>query len=403
MASPTSKMLQSVRSGSGNSGKLQTCTAPEHPTLLILGPTPPPYHGVSVAMQTVYRSDIMKRFNVILLDTADRRDISHVENPDIYDVVLFVQQFFKNICLLVRHRPGLFYIPICQTRVGFIRDAFFMIPAFLANCRVVVHLHGGAAFSNLFLQGGTLWRGLMNFVLRRVSRFIVLGEVHRPIFTPWARPECISVVPNGIEESSPADPDYSPSAARDRTRFRVVYLSTLCRGKGLFLLLEAMSLIVREHSDTECVIAGQWWGRTTKAEAEELICKLGIQNHVSFVGPMTGPEKSEFLRSGDVFVFPSIYPLEGQPLVILEAMREGLPVVASDIGCMAETVEQGVTGFIVPQNDLQAVCDKVLTLIRNPTLRASMGKCSQARFEQHYTSHIFANRLEQALLETVTS
>lgn len=373
----------------------------ERPIILILGPTPPPFHGVSIAMRTLLQSHISVRFRVVTLDTADRRDITHVENPDWQDVVLFVRQFFKNVYLLARYKPALFYLPICQTRLGFLRDTLFMIPAFLVGSRVVVHLHGGMAFAELFEQGGALWRRVMTVILRRVARFLVLGEVHRPIFARWVSPHSISVVPNGIEELPVPTAESSSIAPHKRKQFRIVYLSTLSQGKGLFILLEAMRLIVHQFPDVECAIAGPWWRATTQIEAEEMVAKLDLAETVSFVGSVTGDKKAAFLRTGDLFVFPSMYRLEGQPLVILEAMCAGLPVIASDIGSLSETIDDGITGFIVPQNNPEAVCDRVLQLLRDPTLRQSMGKAARARYEQHYTSRAFADRIEEALLNTL--
>lgn len=372
------------------------------PTVLILGPTPPPYHGVSVMMQTLLQSKIMQRFNVVVLDTADRRDISHVEAPDWHDVVLFVRQFFTNIMLLIRFRPALFYLPICQTRLGFVRDTFFLAPAFLAGSRVVVHLHGGTAFADLFSQGGALWRNFMNLVLRRVARFVVLGEVHRSIPQRWVSPELVSVVPNGIEVFSAPSSQPMVEPATRRARFRILFLSTLNEGKGLFVLLEAIHLVVHQSPDVECVIAGPWWRAETKVAAEQLIVKWGLQGVVTFVGSVSGESKASFLRSGDIFVFPSIYRLEGQPLVILEAMCAGLPIVASDIGSLSETIEEGITGFIVPQNDPQAVCERILKLFHDPELRRAMSEAGRARFHRLYTASVFADNLERAFLETLS-
>ena len=132
-----------------------------------------------------------------------------------------------------------------------------------------------------------------------------------------------------------------------------------------------------------------------------MVAKLDLAETVSFVGSVTGDKKAAFLRTGDLFVFPSMYRLEGQPLVILEAMCAGLPVIASDIGSLSETIDDGITGFIVPQNNPEAVCDRVLQLLRDPTLRQSMGKAARARYEQHYTSRAFADRIEEALLNTL--
>lgn len=375
--------------------------SPRRPTILILGPTPPPFHGVSIAMRTLLQSHIPTVFNTVVLDTADRRDISHVENPDWHDVVLFVRQFFKNIYLLTRYKPSLFYLPICQTRLGFVRDALFMVPALLVGSRVIVHLHGGFAFSDLFQQGGVVWRRFMSSMLKRVARFIVLGEVHRPIFARWVPSECISVVPNGIEELPINTTETVSKPTTDCKKLRIVYLSTLNRGKGLFILLEAMSLIIRQFPNVECAIAGPWWRPTTQHEAEQMIAKLGLAESVTFVGSVTGEKKAEFLRGGDLFVYPSMYHLEGQPLVVLEAMCAGLPVIASDIGSLSETIEEGQSGFIVPQNSPHAVCERALQLLSDPQLRLSMGKAARARYEKYYTSQAFADHLTEALLQTL--
>ncbi|HEY7532802.1 MAG TPA: hypothetical protein VH681_08520, partial [Nitrospiraceae bacterium] len=74
------------------------------PTLLIIGPTPPPYHGVAVAVQTLMESDLRDSFHLVHLDLADRRGIAHVNNPDLHDVLLFIRQWCCLLDLLYRTR-----------------------------------------------------------------------------------------------------------------------------------------------------------------------------------------------------------------------------------------------------------------------------------------------------------
>ncbi|MBI3802946.1 MAG: glycosyltransferase family 4 protein [Nitrospirae bacterium] len=369
---------------------------PEKATLLLIGPTPPPYHGVGMAMQAILDSSIATQFRLVHLDITDRRGIGHVDQPDLYDVFLFVKQFFRNGMLIVRERPALFYIPISQTRIGFIRDSLFILPALMMRSRVIVHLHG-ANFESLADQGGFLWKRYLDFILRRVARFIVLGEMLRPIFGRWAAPDRISVVPNGVIQEKAEMSERRLSAQRP---FRILFLSTLCRQKGLFVLLDAIPLIVREEKDVGFEIAGPWASEDVRREAERRLTENGMTDRVRFVGQITGEEKRRFLRSGDLFIFPGVQQ-EGQPLTVLEAMSEGLPVVATDRGCLRETVAEGVTGFIVPPNSAEAIAEKVIHLIRHPGRRDQLAINAAKRVKESYTVEQFVFRLEEVFGQTL--
>jgi len=369
--------------------------------VLIIGPTPPPHHGVSMAMQALLTSSVATTFRVFHLDITDRRGIGFVDQPDWHDVFLFIRQFFRNLMLIFRERPALLYLPISQTRLGFFRDSLFMLPAMLSGIPVVIHLHG-ANFDAIYTGSGRFWRAYMEMILRRVARFIVLGETLRPIFSRWAPPERISVVPNGVPLDDDRQRSSRVSSRADGEAFRIVFLSSLSRQKGLFVLLQVMSLIVKVHPDVELLIAGPWWGETTRQEAESCIAASGISDKVRFVGAVTGQKKNEFLLSGDVFVFPGVQQ-EGQPMTVLEAMSEGLPVIATDRGCLRETIIDGVTGYIVPPNSPEAIAEKILYLIRHRALREEMGENALKRVVQCYTIEQFTSRMIGVLRRTLTS
>lgn len=373
----------------------------EKPTILIIGPTPPPYHGVSVATQTILTSPLAEKFRLVHLDIADRRGIGHVDQPDLHDVFLFAKQFFLNLALIVREKPALFYIPISQTRIGFLRDSLFIIPALIARIPVIIHLRG-ANFDVFYAKEGYLWKAYMGMILRRISRFVVLGEMLRPIFARWATPEQISVVSNGIKRPSTQDLSKSVSPQSDRRPLRVVFLSNLSRQKGLFALLEAAPLVADVCPEVEFLIAGPWIGGATREEAERSVIQSGIEDKVRFVGPVTGVQKSAFLRSGDLFVFPGVQQ-EGQPWTVLEAMREGVPVIATDRGCLRETVLHGITGFVIPPNSPKAIAEKIIYLIRRPELRHEMAANSRKRFESHYTLENFIGGLEEVFRQTIAT
>jgi glycosyltransferase involved in cell wall biosynthesis len=100
----------------------------------------------------------------------------------------------------------------------------------------------------------------------------------------------------------------------------------------------------------------------------------------------------------DLFCLPSHYEREAMPLVILEAMRHALAVVATDWRGIPSMVTHGETGFLVPVRDPDAVADRLQQLIQNPDLRRRMGDSGRRRFERDFTVERFVARMEEVLL-----
>lgn len=108
---------------------------------------------------------------------------------------------------------------------------------------------------------------------------------------------------------------------------------------------------------------------------------LGIGRQVDFLGSRS--EIPELLSTSHILVLAS--RSEGLPLCILEAMRAGLPVVASDVGGVGEAVQDGVTGFLVKNGRVEALRGRLQTLLRNPDLRARMGVEGRRRYLAGFT------------------
>lgn len=109
---------------------------------------------------------------------------------------------------------------------------------------------------------------------------------------------------------------------------------------------------------------------------------LGLADRVRFFG--TCRNVPEILAQVDIFVLASRY--EGLPMSILEAMRAGLPVVATGVGGVPEAVEDGRTGFLVPRGDASKLRERLLTLTANAELRRRMGAEGRRRFESDFSS-----------------
>ena len=119
----------------------------------------------------------------------------------------------------------------------------------------------------------------------------------------------------------------------------------------------------------------------TRSQIEDLARELDVANRVTFVGERR--DIASLMAGAHIFALPSNW--EGFPLTILEAMRAGLPVVASAVGGVAEAVIDGTTGFVVPANDLDTFSDRLSRLTSNPVLRQLMGQNARKSFERRFT------------------
>jgi glycosyltransferase involved in cell wall biosynthesis len=180
--------------------------------------------------------------------------------------------------------------------------------------------------------------------------------------------------------------------------YRVVHMSTLMRQKGALVFIEAIPRVIALRRDVEFILVGPWANDADKKWAEDFIKETGIGDHVRFTGPLTGKAKFDLLRSCDLFVFPGIQQ-EGQPLVVLEAMAVGLPVLFSARGCLRETVIEGLTGKEIKVNDPSDLAIKILWLLDHPDEMKRMGLNSKTRHENMYSigHHI------EALTQTLTT
>lgn len=182
-------------------------------------------------------------------------------------------------------------------------------------------------------------------------------EIHRLFGVDCAK---IQVIPNGVswpQKSLNEMQSIKISGINEEDRL-IFFIGRLVPEKGVLCLLKAVSRLVKEVSNVKLVIAGQGpQGKFLKQQAEE----LGIEDRVLFTGFIKDEVRDWFYQKSEVAVFPSLYEPFG--IVALEAMAAGTPVIVSNVGGLAEIIEDGITGLKVsPDNDeeLAAALKKVL-------------------------------------------
>ena len=368
-------------------------------SVLIIGPTPPPAQGVAVFTLAMLRSNLRSSFRIIHLDTSDRRTLSNVGRLDFRNIVLALWHGLQLQWLILREQPDLIYMPVSTKTLGFLRDCLFLASAKLFRRRLVIHLHGGC-LDSLYAKANSALRWLMRFFLGHATRAIVLGECFRQDFDGLLPRERIRVVPVGI---APGIWEAAQEVARGREagKKQILYLGMLVESKGFWDLIRAVPYVLQETRDIEFRFVGD----TSLPEAhaaKEWVRGHSLDPYVKFLGPKWGEEKTQLLLEADIFAFPTWYPLEGQPAVVLEAMAAGLPIITTRHATIPDMLgEEGA--LYVRQRDPKDIAEKLCLLLRSEDVRRKMGLINQKRFVQCYTLERFSQNMRDAFEDALSS
>jgi glycosyltransferase involved in cell wall biosynthesis len=161
-------------------------------------------------------------------------------------------------------------------------------------------------------------------------------------------------------------------------------------GRPVRILMAARFVLHKQHSVLLRALAGidpSSWQLTLagdgplRAETEQLSASLGLRDRVVFAGDTD--QVPCLLAESDILVLATRF--ESLPLSIIEGMRAGLPVIASDVGGVAELVTHGTTGYLVPHSDAYSLQERLRELIASDQTRSRMGELGRLQYEREFT------------------
>jgi colanic acid/amylovoran biosynthesis glycosyltransferase len=205
-------------------------------------------------------------------------------------------------------------------------------------------------------------------------------------------PEKIRVHGSGLDYSRfPFKPRHFPKDGL----IRIATTGRLVEKKGIEYAIRAVAKVLDQYSNLEYVIIGDG---LLRPELEQLIQSLNAEKAIKLVGQKSQAELITLLENSHLFIAPSVTAADGNqdaPVNVLkEAMAMGLPVISTLHGGIPELVEEGVSGFLVPERDADAIADRLIYLIEHPERWSAMGQAGRLFVEQHYD----LNRLNDALV-----
>ncbi len=213
------------------------------------------------------------------------------------------------------------------------------------------------------------------------------------------RPAQIEIVPWGVKAPvPPRDREAASMSARLELglplhRPIVGTLGNFTPTKGHAVFVAALPYLKRIFPDLVGVLAGEG---PRRAEVERQALALQLGESIRFLGSV--PDAFTLLRALDVFVLAS--EVEGLPLVVLEAMSQGIPVVSTDVGGVPEAVRPGYTGYLVEPGNPVVVAEAVARILADPVEAATMGGAARASFDRRFSLPVML-RAHEDLYERV--
>lgn len=220
---------------------------------------------------------------------------------------------------------------------------------------------------------------------RLCSKLILVADALRARFAFAAADGKLVTIHNGADlgEFRAGGTSASSESLGVREGERVV----ACAGrvepmKGQARLVEALGLIGERLRNVRLLFCGEITDEGYRRHCEEIARRCGVADRVQFLGHR--PDIAEVLSAADLVVLPSLSG-EAFPRAVIEAMALGKPVVATDVGGTREAFDEGVTGYVVPPGDVEALAERIERIAASDAARAAMGKAARRRAEERFS------------------
>ncbi len=227
------------------------------------------------------------------------------------------------------------------------------------------------------------------------------GDLFMPISLAW-RDKLISM---GCDENKicvhrmgldTGSHEITPFRASHNGHVNVLSVARLVEKKGIKYGILAVAEVMQRHRNIYYTIAGDG---PLKTELQELTQNIGIADRVRFLGWCNQAEIRAAMKDADILLAPSVTAsngdCEGIPVVLMEAMAQGMPVLSTKHSGIPELVEDGISGFIVPERDVDNLAERLEYLIEHPQIWPRMGRAGREFVEAKYD----IDRLNDRLVE----
>jgi glycosyltransferase involved in cell wall biosynthesis len=351
-------------------------------SICIIGQFPPPIHGLSKAIETLYNSHLKNKYLFHKIDITNNKNI------------------FKNLWKILISHDDLYYFTISQTKGGNWRDLLILKLIECKKRKCIIHLHGGYYRQLIEKDCGNLQRRLNYALIKKLDGCIVLGNMLQSIFKDMIDSSKIFTVPNCV------DNEYLlPQSLIERkidnlennATLHILYLSNFIESKGFKDVLNLAVIAKNAKKNLHFHFAGKFYKEEDHIFTQNFIQQNQLQEYVTFHGIVFGKNKNELLQQCHIFILPTRYPNEGQPISILEAMGNAMNIITTNHAGIPDITKDKVNGLVVDKNNinLNEIYDYIQYLNQNRNVLQSIASTNYQTAITQYTEAQYISNLDR--------
>ena len=356
--------------------------------ILIVGPFPDPISGVSLANLNVKKIlDKNVKFKSQIINTTFPE---FDEDLGVFSFKKFFFYLFLNFRIYKIFNVDKIYITPGQTFFGIVKYAPFILFSKLLRKELIIHVHGNFIKDQYKLLSS--WKKkIYKFLISRFNKGIVLSNSLNDNLTPFLDSNNIFSVPN-FAENYLFDNQIKHS---EICEIRIIYLSNLMKEKGIIELLNALRILEKEGVKFKAKIAGNI-DEKSKFAVNQL---MNDSENISYLGIVKNEAKKKLLNWGNVFVLPTYYKMEGQPISIIEAMATNNVIVTTKHAGIPDLIKDKRNGYFVKKGDVSDLKNKLEYLILNKSSLKEIMLTNKELFLANFTFDRFEERIIDIFLK----
>lgn len=350
---------------------------------------PPPVYGANVVGKYIQDSAVINsRFSCNYINLTTEKQLNTENKFGVKKFFTCLKLYANVFTELVKKRYDLYYMTANAAGGGFYKDFMIIVLLKIFRCNIVYHYHNKGVSKGEKIG----WLNKMyTFQFKNTHAILLAPSLYADV-KKYLPAEKVFFCANGIPEELNIDLEKINQEKNKKAVPEILFLSNMMKGKGVFVLLEACKILHEKKLLFKMIFIGGWLDITEK-EFFDFVNAYNLQSCVSYEGKKYGDEKTKFFESVDIFVFPTYYHNEAFPLVNLEAMQFGLPIISTNEGGIPDEIKNNVTGLLVEKQNPTQLAEKIELLLNNEPLRKQMGYEGRKRFEELFTLNIFEKNL----------
>ncbi len=342
---------------------------------------PPPIHGLSKAVDTLYNSELDEDFSFEKVNITNNK------------------RFINNIVKILKSKSELFYFTISQTKGGNIRDLIILKILLLKKKKCVIHLHGGYYRTLVDNEIPKIQKKINYRLIKNIDGAIVLSESLKYNFEGMIDNNKIFVVPNCVDnEFFISDEEFNKKLNNSEIDVcNLLYLSNFIRTKGYREVLKLANLekercMCGGSKQMHFNFAGNFFEEEEKNYFFKYIQDNQLEDYVTYHGIVKGEDKKELLKNNKIFILLTRYKNEGQPISLLEAMGNGMAVISTNHAGIPDMVKHELNGYINMDIDID-IEDIYKWILNNNNNLNEIIYNNRKEIKQNYMQEMYIDRM----------